>query len=1106
MANELWYKDGIFYSLHLRSFFDSDNNGIGDINGLVQKLDYIEDLGVTCLSLLPFFPSPLKDDGYDISDYCDVHPEMGSLDDFRRFLQEAHKRGMRVVIDLILNHTSTQHEWFQRARKSDPDSPIRNFYIWSESPEKFPEAEILFSDYESSNWEWDNAAKAYYMHRFYAHQADLNYDNERVREELTKVVDFWLQMGVDGLRLSSVSFLFKREGTNCENLPEVHELLKSLRQYVDKNYPGKALIAETNLWPEDAAGYFGKGDECQMNYYFPLMPRLYMALQTEDRYPVIDVLEQTPAIPDNCQWLLFLRNHDDLTLTMVTEEERDYLNKVFAQDHGAKVNKGIRRRLAPLLGNDRRKIELLNSLLFSLPGAPVIYYGDEIGMGDNIYLGDRNGVRTPMQWNADRNAGFSAANPQKLFLPVIRDPQYRYESVNVETQQHNPSSLLWWMKNLIAMRKRLKSFAYGNIRFLESTNSKILAFTRAYAGETILVVANLSKYSQAVELDLKSFSGIRPTEIFSQNKFIEIGEHPYVFTMGPYGYYWFLMEQGEEEPQNARDRKIEELVAETEWADFFDNYSAKRSFEKKILPNYLMTTRWFGGKSKHIVSIEIESYPGLRIEDETAYFLQVGVRYTDGLPETYFLPALFIAQPERMVRYLKDQPQGVICYLKTPTREGILIDAIFEEPFRNELFYRMQTQTASPVQNGVLRFEAGKMLLDLDAEKEDISSEILKAEQSNTSVIYNGQYFFKIYRKLDTDINPDLELVRFLSEKTSFENAPRYGGGIQFEDHQRKSFTILGLLQNKIPNQGEAWTMMLQALDRYYEMALAKSDKSDKEPELVEADRLYFDDIPEIMQKYITSVVYERVTLLGKRTAEMHIALASDHEDPEFCPERFTQNYQRSIYSGNRKLVTEKLNGLAQRIPSLPPHIAAEAQQILEMREDIMACFSEISQRKINATKIRVHGDYHLGQVLFNGKDFFIIDFEGEPLHTISERRLKKTPFKDVAGMIRSFHYAAYGQLALNQNYRKEDMPFLEKWAHQWFHYVRAFYLTAYLDAAEGQSFIPDDADALRLLLRNYTLEKAIYEVGYEMNARPDWLRVPIRGVLHAMKDYRKNQ
>ena len=1099
---DLWFKDSIFYALSIQSFFDSSNDGSGDISGLIQKLDYLEDLGVTCLSLLPFYPSPLRDNGYDISDFTNVHPNYGTLDDFKLFLKEAHKRGMQVVIDMIMNHTSVDHAWFQRARKAAPDSSERDFYVWSDTQEKFAEADIIFKDYESSNWEWDNQAKSYYWHRFYSHQADLNYDNPAVRQEVQKVIDFWFQLGVDGMRLTSVMFLFRKEGTNCENLPEVHDFLKRLRNYVDENHPGKILIAETNLWPEEAAEYFGEGKECHMNYHYPLMPRLYMALQTEDRYPIIDILEQTPTIPENTQWALFLRNHDDLMLSMVTEEERDYLYKVFAQDKGAKINRGIRRRLAPLLSNDRRKIELLNSLLFSLPGTPVIYYGDEIGMGDNIYLGDRNGVRTPMQWNADRNAGFSGANPQKLYLPVIRDPQYRYEAVNVENQSSNPSSLLWWMKNLIAMRKRLKSFSKGRTEFLDSTNSHILSYIRSTENESILVVANLSKYSQAVELELEQYKGIQPIEIFSQNKFSEIQEHPYSFTLGPYGYYWFLLEQSEVMEQVPVERKIEELEIDVSWPDFLETYTTKRAFERQILPKYLQAMRWFGGKSKKIVALDIHQYPAMQMQDRAVYLLQIGVRYTDGLPESYFLPIQFVTNAEDIVLYLKNEPQAVLCYLKTPETQGVIIDAIYGEDFRTEVFHQIKTNGTIPVRDGFLQFESGKVLDDMEIEREDVQSEILKAEQSNTSVIYNGQFFFKIYRKLDTDINPDLELVRFLSDSTDFANAPRYGGGIQFENTREKTFTILGLLQNKIPNQGEAWTMMLSTLDRYYEKVLVQNGRGVEPLPIVEKSEMRFEDLPEKLQDLIGPVTYERVTLLAKRTAEMHVALASDQENPDFCPERFSQHYQRSIYSGHRKLVADKLNGLAQRMDSLPEHIATEAKQVLELREDILNCFSEIYSQKINATKTRVHGDYHLGQVLFNGRDFFIIDFEGEPLHTISERRLKKTPFKDVAGMIRSFHYAAFGQLVLNQNYRKEDMAILEEWAHQWFHYVSNFYLTAYLDVVRGQSFIPDDPSALQLLLRNYILEKAIYEVGYEMNARPEWLRIPIRGVLYAMKDY----
>lgn len=1099
--NPLWYKDSIIYALHIRSFYDSNGNGIGDIRGLIQKLDYLEDLGVNCIALMPFFESPLKDDGYDTSNFYKVHPDYGTIEDFQDFLEEAHKRGIRVIIDLIVNHTSTQHEWFQRARKAPPFSPERDFYVWNDSPDKYRDAGIIFSDYETSNWEWDNVAKAYYWHRFYSHQADLNYENELVRAEMRKVIDFWYEAGVDGLRLTSAMFLARQEGTNCENLPAVHQYLKEIRTHVDNKHPGKILLAETNLWPEQAAQYYGEGDECHMNYHYPLMPRMYMALQAEDRYPIIDIFEQTPDIPDAAQWALFLRNHDELTLSMVTEEERDYLYKVFAQDHGSKINEGIRRRLAPLLSNDRRKIELLNSLLFALPGSPVIYYGDEIGMGDNFYLGDRDGVRTPMQWNADRNAGFSVANPQKLFLPVIIDPLYRYEGVNVEIQSRNTSSLLWWMKNLVAMRKRMRAFSHGKIEFLNCTNSKILSFIRSYQGESILVLCNLSKHSQALELDLKKYKSVQPIEIFSQNKFFEITEEPYQFTLGPYGYYWFLMEESETVDEVPQDRIIPELESTVEWEGFFENYTAKRRFEKKILPNYMRSCRWFGGKSRKIVAVHVSRYPAIKSADITSYLLNIYVRYTDGLPETYFLPVTFVTNPERMIRFIKNESKSVLCYLKTPEREGILIDAIFDDRFRDELFWLIKNNHNVNVTGGTLKFEAGKILNELEVEREDIVSEVLKAEQSNTSVIYNNQFFFKIYRKLDIDINPDLELVRFLSERTNFTNSPRYGGGIQYEDFGA-SYTILGLLQNKIPNQGEAWTTMLETLGRYYEKVLDKNERTTSAPELVRKPRLYFDDTPEQVQKFIGVETFERVTLLAQRTAEMHIALASDQEDADFCPEKFNQHYQRSIYSGHRKLVSEKLGALENKMLMLPKNVAEEATQILNLREVILECFQDIYSQKIEATKIRVHGDYHLGQVLFNGRDFYIIDFEGEPMLSISERRLKKTPFKDVAGMIRSFHYAAYGQLMLNQNYRKDDMPILEQWARQWFHYVSNYFLTAYLDRAQGQSFIPPNEEGMRLVLRSYLLEKAIYEVGYEMNARPDWLPIPVKGVLYVIEEY----
>ena len=568
-VDPLWFKDAIIYELHVKTFCDSDGDGMGDFRGLIEKLDYLQELGVTAIWLLPFYPSPMRDDGYDIADYFDVNPNFGTLDDFRAFLDAAHDRNLRVITELVINHTSDQNPWFQKSRRavarhgplapgndrgsaktngvaeagySDEDLAYKDFYVWSETPEKYKDARIIFKDFETSNWAWDPLAKAYYWHRFYSHQPDLNFDNPAVHDAVKKVCDFWLSMGVDGLRLDAIPYLYEREDTNCENLPETHKYLQELRAHVDAKFPNRMLLSEANQWPEDAAAYFGKGDEAHMNFHFPLMPRMFMALQMEDRFPIIDIMEQTPAIPENCQWAMFLRNHDELTLEMVTDEERDYMYRVYATDPHARINLGIRRRLGPLLANNRRKIELLKTLLFSMPGTPIIYYGDEIGMGDNFYLGDRNGCRTPMQWSPDRNAGFSRANPQQLYLPVTIDPEYHYEAVNVENQQKNLSSLLWWTRRVIAMRKNFKAFSRGSLEFLNPDNPKVLAFLRRFENETIVMVANLSRFSQSAELDLSRFAGCVPMEVFSRNLFRPIRKTHYVITLGPHAYYWFVLQ------------------------------------------------------------------------------------------------------------------------------------------------------------------------------------------------------------------------------------------------------------------------------------------------------------------------------------------------------------------------------------------------------------------------------------------------------------------------------------------------------------------------------------------------------------------------------------
>jgi maltose alpha-D-glucosyltransferase / alpha-amylase len=542
-SDHLWYKDAVFYEIYVRGYYDSNADGIGDFRGLTEKLDYLKWLGVDCLWLLPMYASPLRDGGYDIADYYSILPEYGALEDFKSFLDAAHARGMRVITDLVLNHTSDEHPWFRESRSS-VDSPKRDWYVWSETDFKYTGARIIFLDTERSNWAWDEQSGQFYWHRFFSHQPDLNYDNPEVQQAVLDVISFWLDMGVDGFRLDAVPYLYEREGTNCENLPETHDFIKRLRRFVDERYPGRVLLAEANQWPEDVVAYFGQGDECHMCYHFPIMPRLFMAMRQEDRLPIVEILNRTPAIPEIAQWGMFLRNHDELTLEMVTDEERDYLYAEYANDRRMRLNLGIRRRLAPLMDNGRRRIELLNALLFSLPGSPFLYYGDEIGMGDNIYLGDRDGVRTPMQWSVDRNAGFSKADFAQLYFPLNMDPVYGYQSVNVEAQHRHSTSLLHWMRQMIMMRKKHHVFGRGSLEFLHPENRKVLVFTRSYEDETVLCIYNLSRSSQPVLLDLSPYEGMTPVDLQYQEPFPRIEARPYQLALNEYGFYWLLLKWG----------------------------------------------------------------------------------------------------------------------------------------------------------------------------------------------------------------------------------------------------------------------------------------------------------------------------------------------------------------------------------------------------------------------------------------------------------------------------------------------------------------------------------------------------------------------------------
>ncbi len=1093
-SDPLWFKDAIFYELSVRSFFDSNGDGIGDFNGLIQKLDYLEDLGINTLWLLPFYPSPLKDDGYDVSDHIDVHPDFGTLADFKAFLKAAHARGIRVITELILNHTSDQHPWFKRARKAKAGSRYREFYVWSDTAEKYKDARIILQDNEESNWTWDPEAKAYYWHRFYRHQPELNYDNPEVQLEMIKVIDFWMKIGVDGFRLPSIPFLFEEEGTSCENLPQTHAFLKRIRTHIDKHYENKVLIAEANLWPEDAALYFGNGEECHMNFNYPLMPRLFLGLRTEDSYPIVDILEQTPVTPPNSQWALFLRNHDELGLEMVTEEEKDYLFKAYANDPHTKFNIGIRRRLAPLLNNDRRKIELLYTILFSLPGSPVIYYGDEIGMGDNIYLGDRFGVRTPMQWSMNLNAGFSSANPQMLYLPVITDPVYRFESVNVATQDENPSSLLWWIRQVIAMRKRLSALGRGDMKFIDSSNTKVLSFLRSYDKQRIILVANLSQFSQVTTLNLSEFKDFDVTEVFSQNRFINVGDGQYSLTIGPYGYYWLQLDTNDRKEKGEASGELPFFSADLSWERLFNSYNEKRLFERKILPTFMKKCRWFGGKARVISKMAIEKMIPLKVEGKTHYLTLVEVHYVQRLPELYFLPLSF-ASADSVIEKVEYHTHSVVCRAEIQGEMGFVMDSSYDKSFRDFLLLNMEKKARLKFDDGTMEFNSSvfnKIVID-----GEVDSKVLKADQSNTAIIYNDRYFFKFYRKLEREINPDLEIVRFLSENTTFANSPKYTGSIEFVDHEGR-IIVFGLLQEKVENQGDAWVMTMDSLGRFYERVIVKG-KKEKLPKLINKTSISFEESPELIQEFIGRGFYERVVRLGQRTAEMHLALASDQSNPAFAPEMFTANYQRSLYSSLRKLVRDRLNLLENSLSKLNFETRELAKKVLALEPAILDCFKEIYEVRINAIKTRIHGDYHLGQVLFTGKDFVIIDFEGEPGFSFSERRLKKNPLKDVAGMMRSFQYAAFGKILLNENYRQQDMEYLEAWAEQWQHYVSRYYFGAYLERLGLGKELSEENE---VLIRTFLIEKAIYELGYELNGRPDWVIIPLRGIYYHMNRY----
>jgi maltose alpha-D-glucosyltransferase / alpha-amylase len=1178
-TDPLWFKDAIIYELHVRAFSDSNGDGIGDFPGLLSRLDHLQDLGVTCIWLLPFFPSPLRDDGYDISNYTDVNPSYGTLSDFRAVLDAAHQRNMQVMIELVINHTSDQHPWFKAARLAPADSPERNMYVWSQTDQKYKDARIIFTDTEKSNWTWDETAKAYYWHRFFSHQPDLNYDSPLVLEEVLRAMRFWLDMGVDGLRMDAIPYLVERDGTICENLPETHAVVRKLRAAIDAEYANRMILAEANQWPADVRPYFGDGDECHMAFHFPLMPRIYMALRQEDRLPITDIIAQTPPIPDSCQWGLFLRNHDELTLEMVTDEERDYMYFAYSADPRMRVNVGIRRRLAPLVDNNRRRIELLNSLLLSFPGTPILYYGDEIGMGDNIYLGDRNGVRTPMQWTSDRNAGFSRCDPARLYFPVIMDPIYGYQVINVEAQLSDQSSLLHWTRNMIALRKLFQVFGRGSFTFLNCANRRILAYLRDLdhqdgTRETVLCVANLSRFAQPASLDLSEYAGMTPVEMLGYVSFPAITEAPYSLSLAPYSFLWFELQPGIKE-EAAFEPRAEVARASAEpaqegiasealvqgWAGLLATHCLNTL--EKALPEWLPRQRWFGAKARQIQSARVLDWVALPVEraaeapDPSAgnaippalFFVEID--YTDGGCDVYQLPLAITAGADADEVNV-NHPQSVLTSLALPMGPALLHDATVDEGFRHaplrliaqnatlrllsmggtapcgsqaadetdDEAHALESDSAparhhlrpreSPSagdgdgQSSMIHARASSAFAGAGA-LETLPSRVGSAEQSNTSILYGNQLIMKLFRRLQPGENPDVEIGRFLTEVAHFPHIPPFLGEIAMT-RPGWTKTTLAMLQGLVANQGDGWEWFLNRLGTFFSSVAAIPAPA---PAAVVQFGAESSTDAVLMEHGATTL--DAAALLGQRTAQMHLALATPSDDPAFAAEPFAAEDLAREASRIAGEVSSALEVLKLKITALDDAASDDAGLVLARRRELLARANSIAELDGAGMRIRIHGDYHLGQTLRvaaktagDGSpegDFVLLDFEGEPARPLADRRQKQSPLKDVAGMVRSFSYAANSALDRHIGSSAEPVDHsscdgLQAWALRWYEAASAAFLSAYRSAMAANAAILPAAPQCEALFGAYMLEKALYELVYELNNRPAWVRIPLAGIL----------
>jgi maltose alpha-D-glucosyltransferase/alpha-amylase len=1075
-GDELWYKDAIIYQLHVKAFADSNNDGIGDFAGLTDKLDYLQDLGVTALWLLPFYPSPGRDDGYDIADYGSINPDFGNMKEFRRFIVEAKRRGLRVIIELVINHTSDQHHWFKRAKRSDPKSSARNWYVWSDTDQKYLGTRIIFTDTEKSNWTWDPEAGQFYWHRFFSHQPDLNFDNPRVVNALVQVMKRWLDTGVDGFRLDAIPYLCERDGTNNENLPETHAIIRRMRAELDKYAKGKVLLAEANQWPEDVQHYFGNSDECHMAYHFPLMPRIYMAIAQEDRFPITDILRQTPDIPADCQWALFLRNHDELTLEMVTDVERDYLWSTYANDPRARINVGIRRRLAPLMDNDRRKIELMNSLLLSFPGTPIIYYGDEIGMGDNIYLGDRNGVRTPMQWTPDRNGGFSRADPARLYAPIIMDSVYGYEAVNVEAQSRSLSSLLSATKKLIGVRKSTLAFGRGSMTFIRPANRSVLAYVRQFGDEVILCVANLSRSAQATELDLSAFRDRIPLEMLGRTHFPAIGELPYMITLAPYGFYWFQLQHRDKSEPAAPSivPEFETLVVPV-GATWVSLARTRSMFECDVLPGHLARSRWYPIHDAAAIHPTLTSaIPFCDIGDNRPWlaFFQAT---EDESKTRYVLPMQI-----EWVRFDRERYNpNALAAVRQGAREGTLLDVAADTIFLG-LLLRNLAQTLTIEENGLkLEFRpTNKFAGSAVRQPERIG--LLESAPLCSSVLVDSDYVVKLFRKLEDGINPAIEIGRYLTDVADFANTPALLGSAELIEGETRN--AIAIVHVQVGNQGDAWTMTAAYLDR-----------------LIEEQHLLAADGRQMREAEEQNAYMRHLSQIGRRAAELHQALAAASGSPDLTAEPIKPHDVARWTAAMAQSAERAFQSLKQRRNTFGETDRAMIDELLTQQDKLHDRLNELMPPGIRSLNLRLHGDFHLGRVLIVKDDVFFTGFEGDVRRPIEERRRKAPAARDVASMIWSIEASSHAALARTPYLAPDDTGRLGKALTEWVERASGAFMGAYRELMSDSPIWPADSRATLRMVDFFLLEKAFDVLETELHQRAEAVPTVIARILRIL-------